>query len=397
LVEQAVVARCGPVRFLVGGWNTFVHHENPFKLWIFLFFMNVKIEAHSNHKFQRKLNAVPSWKVPESTKKEIIDFIAKASIGQVNEGRRLSDRTLGKYLSLLKHSLEIINKQTSKIIKKDIELFDQKLSREGLASVTDYRRALKVFLCWKIGEIKTKKLAGWLDTRDKMKTPDYLTDQEVDLLFKNCKNACERFLIAVLFDSGSRAEEFLNIRYEDIELPKDNVNFSRIMLKEEYSKTLGRNISLYWKRSLGAIRDYLKQRIDEGIKTGDPVYTFTYDAMRMFLSRLGKKVLNKQITPHLFRHSSATYYASKLNRQELCYRYGWKFSSNMPDVYISRAGMESKQLDEKFKATELEELEKRFDKEKFERDLQIEYLESAVKKLLKALKIESSKTKTPRK
>ena len=59
----------------------------------------------------------------------------------------------------------------------------------------------------------------------------------------------------------------------------------------------------------------------------------------------------------MFRHTSATYYATKLNRQELCYRYGWKFSSDMPDVYISRAGMESKQLDEKFKATELEELE----------------------------------------
>ena len=56
---------------------------------------------------------------------------------------------------------------------------------------------------------------------------------------------------------------------------------------------------------------------------------------------------------HLFRHSSATYYATKLNRQELCYRYGWRFSSNMPDVYISRAGMESKHLDEKFTQTEL--------------------------------------------
>ena len=30
-----------------------------------------------------------------------------------------------------------------------------------------------------------------------------------------------------------------------------------------------------------------------------------------------------------------------------------KFSSNMPDVYISRAGMETKQLDERFTQTEL--------------------------------------------
>ena len=65
---------------------------------------------------------------------------------------------------------------------------------------------------------------------------------------------------------------------------------------------------------------------------------------------------------HLFRHSSATYLSTKLNRQELCYRYGWRFSSNMPDIYISHAGMESKQLDEKFTQTELGTLKEDFAK-----------------------------------
>jgi hypothetical protein len=64
-------------------------------------------------------------------------------------------------------------------------------------------------------------------------------------------------------------------------------------------------------------------------------------------------VLGRSIHFHLFRHSSASYYAPRLNRQELCYRYGWRFCSNMPDIYISRAGIESKPLDEKFTQTEL--------------------------------------------
>jgi hypothetical protein len=34
--------------------------------------------------------------------------------------------------------------------------------------------------------------------------------------------------------------------------------------------------------------------------------------------------------------------------EDLYLPYGWKFSSDMPDIYISRAGMESKNLDEKF-------------------------------------------------
>lgn len=116
-----------------------------------------------------------------------------------------------------------------------------------------------------------------------------------------------------------------------------------------------------------AVTDYVEQRKREGVRAGEPVYNGTYDSMRSFLRRLGSKVLKKNINPHLFRHSSATYYASKLNRQELCYRYGWAFSSNMPDIYISRAGMQSEKLDEAFTQTELGELKSKLSKEEYER------------------------------
>jgi|TARA_R100000501_G_C2619156_1_gene112546 integrase len=329
--------------------------------------MNVKIEVHKNNILERKIKLLDKWKVPKETIKEIKEFIRQAQLGQVNEGKRLSDRTISKYLTLLKHSLELIKKETSEITKKDIERFEEKIMKENLKSVSDYRVLLKIFLKWKLGIEKTNEIAGWLDTKQKSKTPDFLKVSEIKKLYKNCKNSSERFLIAVLFDTGSRAEEFLNIRYEDIEMPDTNQNFVKITLKEEYSKTKGRTISLYWNYSLEAISDFLKQREEEGIKSNEQVFNKNYDTMRMFLSRLGKKILNKKIYPHLFRHSSATYYADKMNRQQLCYRYGWTFSSNMPDIYISRAGMNNKELDEKFEGTEITELKNKLDKEQFER------------------------------
>ena len=328
--------------------------------------MNIKIEVHKNNLVEKKLSLLDKWRVPESTKKEVREFIEKAKIGQVNKGRKLSEATISKYLTLLKKSLEIINKPTSKITKEDLEKYDKKISKEDLKSVADYKIDLQIFLKWKLGKEKTDKIAGWLDTRKKNKTPDYLTEQEAEKLFKNCKNPSERYLIAILFDSGARAEEFLNIRYEDLQLPDKSQSFVKLTLKEEYSKTKGRVISLYWKHSLEVIKDFLKERIAEDIKPNEQIFNKSYDAMRMFLFRLGKKVLKKEIYPHLFRHSSATFYASKMNRQELCYRYGWTFSSDMPDVYISRAGMENKELDEKFKSTELEDLQKNFEKDNFE-------------------------------
>ncbi len=332
---------------------------------------NVKIDIH-NRGIKTRKEGVKNWKVPEDTKKSIIRFLEELELGKVNKGIKISEARQSKYLDLLKLPLEYWNKPESKLTIKDIEKFEKDLSSGKIKSIkgeaysnstkVDFRRALKVYLRWKVGETKANNLTDWLDTREVKKTPDYLKESEIIQLYKHAKNASERFLIAVLFDSGARATEFHNIRYEDIQLPERNENFVKITLKEEYSKTNGRTISLYWKYSLEAVSDYLKEREREGIQSSDQVYTGSYDAARFFLMRLGKRVLKKSIHFHLFRHSSATYYAAQLNRQQLCYRYGWKFSSDMPDVYISRSGMENKDLDDKITNTELSDLQNKVTK-----------------------------------
>jgi integrase len=322
-----------------------------------------KIRAHERYLATRK-RSISRWKVRPRVRQELLRFIEDLEIGKVNRGKRISEGRQAKYLDLLKISAEFFNKPFTAIKASDVERFEKALSADVIQSSlkgkpyadstkVDIRKALKIFLRWRLGDAKALALAGWLDTRDKVKTPDYLTEQEIEKLLKACNTSEQRFLVAVLFDSGARAEEFINIRYEDVRLPEGQNNFVKITLKQEYSKTLGRTISLYWRHCSEAVRDYLNERISAGINADDPVFAKNYDAMRMFLTRLGKRTLGKHVHPHLFRHSSATYYAPKLNRQELCYRYGWRFSSDMPDIYISRAGMENKELDTKFSNVEL--------------------------------------------
>lgn len=342
--------------------------------------MNVRIPIH-NVDIEARKKMVGDWKFSEQDKKDLLLFLEDLSLGKVNKGNKVSEARQAKYLYTLKIPLSFFNKPTSKLTLRDVESFEKSLASDKIKSYkgqpftdstkSDIRKALRTYLKWKL-KAKAIPLTDWFDTKVPRKTPDYLSEQEVEKLYKNCKNAEDRFLIAVLFDSGTRAEEFHNIRYEDIQLPKDKETFVKLTLKEEYSKTNGRVISLYWKHSLEAIKDYLEERKKQGIKISDPIFKNKYDNARQVLFRLGKKVLDKSIHYHLFRHSSATYYATKLNRQELCYRYGWAFSSDMPDVYISRAGMENKQLDEKFKATELEEIQRKFEKEKLSKDIEME-------------------------
>ena len=350
---------------------------------------NIKIEIH-NRNVEARLESLNKWEVPEEVKTSILDFLNDLELGKVNRGKRISKARQLKYLDMLKNPLEYWNKKIEDLDSKDIESFERDLTTDKILSKRknqpysheskrDIRIALKIFLKWKLGEAKSVDLIGWLDTRRINKTPEYLKESEVEKLYKACKNAKERFLLAVLFDSGARAEEFLNVRFEDLEIPKDNASFCRLTLKEEYSKTSGRVISLYWKYTLEAVRDYMKEREYSGIKSNDPIFEGTYDSARFFLMRLGKRILNKSIHFHLFRHSSATYYASKLNRQEVCYRYGWKFSSNMPDIYISRAGMESKELDEKFAATEIEVLQKKLENQEQKRSIEAEEMQNKIK------------------
>lgn len=321
-----------------------------------------------NHEsLENRIQQLEYWKIPRSVKLELLRFLDDLALGKVNRGNKISAERQLKYLNGLHRPLEFFNKPTGRLTIRDIERFEKALGSGQLGTnktgrvyahntQVEMRRLLKIFLRWCLGTERAAALTNWLDTRYRPKTPDYLSEAEIENLYLHCRTAQQRFLIAVLFDTGARAEEFHNIRYEDICLPEGKDNFVKVALKEEYSKTLGRTIALYWKHAAEAVQEYLSERIAAGIKPTDPVFSGNYSATRKYLQRLGASVLNRPVHYHLFRHSSSTYYATKLNRQELCYRYGWKFSSDMPDIYISRAGMESKALDEKFTQTELSAL-----------------------------------------
>jgi integrase len=325
--------------------------------------MAVRIEIHDRNIAVRRTR-IKDWKIPRQEQRCLERFLDELELGRVNKGRKISESRQLKYLDLLKVPLEHFSKSAPRITLKDVERFEKALStgfilsRNGQpyahATKVDFRRALQVYLRWRLGAARADPLVDWLDTRDVAKTPDFVREADIEKLFKACKSAAERFLIAMLFDTGARATEFHNIRYEDVQIPQDTQNYVRITLKEEYSKTKGRTISLFWKHTTEAVKDYIAERVRNGIRSDEPVFEQSYEASRFFLLRLGKKVLGRSLHYHLFRHSSATYYADKMNRQQLCIRYGWAFSSRMPDVYIARAGVDTQELDARFAAGEIE-------------------------------------------
>jgi len=323
-------------------------------------------------------------KLKEVSKKEfpkIKDFIEKNKNGENSSGVDISEKTERKYIdsfymayktlqknlldlnfyvggnSLKRKSLDLIfyrdYREFQRIIllekildleKKDLKKIKNDLKQGNIksrfnrpysySSIREMQIILMRFLEYYNPE-KYAPMKKWFVIKVPKKSIDYLKEIEIEKLYNACKTPSQRFLIAVLFDTGARASEFLNIRYEDIIEPTQSFPYYQVLFREEYSKTKERKIGLYWKKSTEAVREYLQEIGDKDSK--EPIYNKSYDSIRVFLQRLGKKVLNKKVHFHTFRRSSASYYAMKLkSRQQLCYRYGWNFSSEVPDVYISR-------------------------------------------------------------
>ena len=289
----------------------------------------------------------------------ILDHLRLLANGEIT-GKNVGERRQVKLIDMFALFFKHCKKQSSILTKEDLrkfkeDLFNDKIRKENGNAYSDETKEDCTETIVRYLEVKypekmskwaspTMPFRKWFVIRATKKTPEYLSEDEIEKLYQSTKTIEGKFIIAGLFDSGARIEEFLNIRFEDIEKPTINFPYYKIDFKEEYSKTEGRKIGMYWKHSTEAISKYLELIEKKDIK--QRIIESEYDALRMYLMRLGKKVLGKRLHPHLIRKSSATYYADKLNRQQLCVRFGWKFSSEMPDIYISRAGVDEGKVKE---------------------------------------------------
>lgn len=350
-----------------------------------------KILTHKRYAEECK-KKISKWKTSAKNKELVRKFLEDYENGDVTSrvGSNIAT-TIERQTQFLRPCLEWFNQKNFTI--DNIKKFKRDLLGDNIKSTLGNAYSIRVkkdmlssFARFLDHVLKDDSPSKPLKIKIDNKKADvkFLTIEEVDTLYKHCKNAKERYFIAMLFSSGTRAEEFQNIRFTDITLPKEGEEYVKLRVRNEYSKTEGRTISLYYKHTLEAVRDYLEER--RGLDPEEPVFETAYDSMRLWINRFGKKVLSKTVGYHLFRHSSATWLASKMNRQQLCIYFGWKFSSPMPDVYIKRNGVEMEVISQKFKATEIEELRAKMEKGNFEKDMQMEKMKKDQEEEMEKLK-----------
>ena len=156
--------------------------------------MEPKIEIHKRG-LETRLKSLHKWNIPDSEKSDLLKFLEQLELGRVNKGVRITEARRCKYLDMLRAPLEFLNKPSHDLTVENIEHFEKALANGTIqsnrgtsyshASKVDMRRALKIYLRWKMGLQKAADLVGWLDTRGIVKTPDFLRETDVERLYLN--------------------------------------------------------------------------------------------------------------------------------------------------------------------------------------------------------------------
>lgn len=284
----------------------------------------------------------------ESVKKADISDANKVIIGKfldacIVEG--LSEHRILKYVSTLKNIALIMQIDLDKATKEDIYGFicDLENAGKGQWLKHDYKVTLKKFYKWYTKE-DYPEITKWIKTTIKktnQKLPeDILDESEVLLLIQTALCLRDRAIIALLWDIGGRIGEIGNIKIRHISFDEHGASISvngktgprrvRAVFSVPYIKA--------WLET-HPFRDNPDAPLWVNQKYTDKIHPLRYDAIRMMLKRTTERAgINKNIHPHLFRHSRATHMANYLTEAQMNQYFGWVQGSDMPAVYVHLSG-----------------------------------------------------------
>ena len=181
----------------------------------------------------------------------------------------------------------------------------------------------------------------WIDTYEPKTTKEVFGIDDIKLLADNCHSIQLKTILWILFDTGARINELLNIKLKDIKTPTPQEKYYTLRIRCETEKNnRERSIGLFYTNKI--LQTYLENHHQTPGDQESYLFTTSYDHIRNYLRRKSLKFLKKSMTPHKIRASSATHYACRIRTyQDFCYRFGWSLSSRVPDLYYNRAGVKN--------------------------------------------------------
>lgn len=316
--------------------------------------MEGKIDIHKRaHQYQREIKRLETdTKLPPKDKELMLKFVWDCKMGKTTSGKtrkKVGEARILKYLQTLRNLSKWLGKPFEEAKQDDMEKLvfgiEENLHKTREQNYTeetkaDYKKTLRKFYKW----LGKPELVEFISLTVKPKDAPAIRREEAETIINSTPKTAIKAAIMVLFDGGLRIEEFLNLRNKDLTKERYGNENNCYWVDVRYSKTFARKIPLPLCTTL--IERWLEEHPNKQ-DPETPIFPFTYASFRKSLRSLAEKALKKNVNPHMLRHSSATYWAPKMNRYQLCAKYGWAFSSDMPDRYIQRKGIIFDEIAEK--------------------------------------------------
>lgn len=286
---------------------------------------------------------------------------------------------------------EKIDKKLNLITEDEIHEFFHKMRHGEIArsdgkkfvSVGDFVRDFKTFWRWMLRKQIVNKDIVYNLRRSDGRKPSwvFLTEDQ----FKSLANQAlpeYRALMWLMYDSGMRVTEAYSIRVCDF-----SNDFTRLTIRDEYSKTFGRNISLKLCSSL--IQELVQ---NHNLCPEDFIFIKKPPAFNKYLKDLAKKILGNSQSParkpyskmglYDIRHNASCYWLKRYpTRQGLMYRMGWS-REKMVMYYSEFLGLSDQIDDENMVTTEEKtKYEKRIEALEKDREATNELVNELMKKI----------------
>ena len=217
----------------------------------------------------------------------------------------MSEGSLRTYNAHMRKFFKSVKKPVEQITTNDIRLYLYQRSQEvSKSTVDDSRLILSSFFTWCVDNeyIRKNPMKGINRIKRCQKVRDALTEDELEQLRKGCRSLRDQVILETLFSTGCRVTELSNMKISDIDFIKRTAKVLRKGNKEDYVFLNPRAYSL--------IVEYLNQRTDN---TDALIYSsvrktnLKSGGIEVVMRGIVKRShLNKNVTPHVIRHTTAT-------------------------------------------------------------------------------------------
>ncbi|MBS3782617.1 MAG: tyrosine-type recombinase/integrase, partial [Candidatus Thermoplasmatota archaeon] len=287
-----------------------------------------------------KENLEENDKIIDANKETLLEFDRELELNDYSKSRRY------KYLAQLPKMTNDLDVPFEEATRDDIEELIIGLKRRDDINDTtknDYKKLLKRFYKW-VNDGEYPDCVSWLEinyNNNNGKLPEeMLVEEDIEELIKNAKNPRDKALISILWETGARIGELVDLTIGSIE---DHEHGFKIVVD---GKTGSRRIPLI--ESVPYLNKWLKEHSGREDKTA-PLWInigevntgekMNYRAIRKMLNDVKKRSsVDKPVNPHNFRHSRATYMATRFTEAQMCEWFGWVQGSDVPSKYTHLSG-----------------------------------------------------------